>query len=114
MTHAQNRRERREQNKKLGENNPQFGQPIEGELSPVELAHKERRFKQRRRICKMQLNDVSNRILQLEDKLKSIKENSEDAQTLRTLTQAALKATQARLVELQNKADRLGVEWSVK
>lgn len=110
MTHAQNLRKRREQNKKLGENNPQFGQPIEGELSPVELARKERRFKQQRRICKMQLNDVSHRILYFENKLKSIKENSEDAQTLRALTQAYLKETQARLVELQNKADHLGVE----
>lgn len=47
MTHAKARFLRRLKNRELGRSNPDFGKPIPGELSPVEVAHKQRRMASR-------------------------------------------------------------------
>ncbi len=61
-THAYNKSQRRLANKKLGLGNPQNGEPVSGELTPTEIAHRERRKARRIAKCKDQLHEVRHKL----------------------------------------------------
>lgn len=75
-THAKNLFYRRIANKKFG-GNPQKGKPIEGPLTKVEIAKKERRHIRRIQIKKEILFDTENKLKAIENQLKLFRKNTD-------------------------------------
>jgi len=101
-THAKNLFYRRIANKKFG-GNPNKGKPIEGALTPVEIAKKQRRHLRRIQIKKEILFDSENKLKAIDAALKLFKKNT-DKQVDLTAQIKELESTKQNTLKAQNKA----------
>ena len=101
-THAKNLFYRRIANQRFG-GNPEKGKPIEGALTPVEIAKKERRHLRRIQIKKDILFDTESRLKSIEASLKLFRKNT-DKQVDLTAQIKELENAKQNAQKAQNKA----------
>lgn len=102
MTHAKNLFYRRVANRRPG-GNPDKGKPIEGELTPVEIAKKSRRRLRWIQIKKEILFDTEQRLNAIEAALKMFRKNT-DKQVDRSKEIKELEVAKQNTLKEQNKA----------
>ncbi len=109
---------RRLENRKLGRNNPEFGRPIQGELTQAEIDHKERRRIRRGKKSHSRIAALSRAIQEGEANLRVLRSrldhwNDEDelsrdeVQALISGGANGIKGLQKSLQEAKTQSDRL-------
>jgi len=98
LSHAQNRHYRRIANR-YEPQGKQSGQPISGELTPAEKAHKARRHMRRLEILKERVKSLQMAHLELSSRLRELEQGGEDCKSAAKAMRQRVQDTNERLIE---------------